>query len=93
MKEQRLVIAVVVKNGEVLSYATNEHKEPCKRIGYPTGKGYELCPECDYSNHAEYKATKGKDLKGAILYLFGHYYACESCQLATDESGATLKLK
>lgn len=87
---QRLVIAVVVKDGEVLSYATNEHKEPCKRIGYPTGVGYELCEGCDYPNHAEFKATNGKDLKGATVHLFGHYYACESCQSSIDASGARL---
>lgn len=93
MKSQRLVLAVVVRAGEVLSYATNEHTEPCKRIGFPTGVGYELCAGCDYPNHAEYKSTKGKDLKGATLYLFGHYYACKSCEESTRESGANLELK
>lgn len=84
-------MAIAVKDGEVLSFATNAHD--CKRIGMATGKGYELCEGCDYSNHAEYKATKGKDLKDATLYLFGHYYACKSCEEATKESGAHLKLK
>lgn len=74
---QRIVIAVVVKDGLVKSYATNEHKEPCKRIGYPTGEGYELCRYCNYPNHAEFKAVQG--IINATCYLIGHTYACEPC--------------
>lgn len=93
MSKQRLVVAILVKDGEVLSYGTNEHKEPCKRVGMATGEGYELCEGCDYPNHAEIKALKGVDAKGAIMYLFGHYYACSPCGEAIKASGATLKLK
>jgi hypothetical protein len=89
----RLVLAVVVKDGEVLSFASNEHTEPCKREGYPTGVGYDLCAGCNYPNHAEYKAVKGRNLDGATLYLFGHYYACEPCQEACKEAGVTVSLK
>lgn len=72
-------VAIVVKNGEIISIGTNEHKEPCKREGYPTGEGYELCEYCQYSNHAEYNAVRYTDVKGGHLYLFGHYYVCEPC--------------
>ena len=76
----RTVVAVVVQDGLVVSFATNEHKEPCKREGYPTGVGYELCDGCNYPNHAEYKAVQG--LEGGTVYLIGHTYACEPCMEA-----------
>lgn len=83
--KQRIVIAVVVKDGAVISYATNEHDD-CKRIGYPTGEGYELCDGCQYDNHAEKKASSG-EVSGATMYLIGHTYACESCKEAVKKSG------
>jgi len=83
---QRIVVAVVVKDGLVVSYATNEHKEPCKRMGYPTGEGYELCKGCQYDNHAEYKATRG-DVNDGTLYLIGHTYACEPCKESCNQAG------
>lgn len=93
MNKQRLVVAVLVKDGVVISYATNEHQEPCKRIGYPTGEGYELCDGCNYPNHAEFKALQGVDAKGATLYLFGHYYACIPCSNAIEAAGALIQLQ
>jgi hypothetical protein len=84
----RTVIAVVVQDGLVVSYATNEHKEPCKREGYPTGVGYELCPGCQYNNHAEFKAVQG--FKGGTVYLVGHTYACEPCKKAVADAGMDL---
>lgn len=78
--KQRLVIAVIVKEGMVLSFGTNEHE--CKRVGMPTGEGYELCEGCQYQNHAEAKALFGWAVgyfKGATLYLFGHEYICKPC--------------
>ncbi len=83
----RTTVALVVKDGEILSVGTNEHKEPCKREGYPTGEGYELCEYCQYTNHAEANAVRGKTFKGAKLLLFGHYYACEPCKEAVKKSG------
>lgn len=76
----RITVAIVVKDGEIISVGTNEHKEPCKREGYPTGEGYELCEYCQYTNHAEYNAVRHTDVKGATLLLFGHYYVCEPCK-------------
>lgn len=86
----RTTIAVIVRDGLVVSFATNEHKEPCKREGYPTGVGYELCDGCNYPNHAEYKAVRG--VKGGILYLLGHTYACEPCKEAMREAGVELRI-
>lgn len=84
----RTTVAVLVKDGLVVSYATNEHKEPCKREGYPTGEGYELCEGCNYPNHAEFKAAQGH-LEG-IMYLIGHYYACEPCKAELKIRGIEL---
>ena len=88
----RKVIAIVVKDGEILSFATNEHTEPCRREGYPTGVGYELCEGCQYSNHAEYKALKDIDARGAVLHLFGHTYACKPCTRFIQASEVTLQI-
>lgn len=74
----RTTVAVLVQDGLIVSCATNEHKEPCKREGYPTGVGYELCDGCNYPNHAEFKAVQTHF--GGTLYLLGHYYACEPCK-------------
>lgn len=84
----RTTVALVVKDGEILSVGTNEHKEPCKREGYPTGEGYELCEYCQYTNHAEANAVRDKSFpKGAKVLLFGHYYACEPCKEVVKASG------
>lgn len=85
----RTVVAIVVKDGLVVSYATNEHS-PCLREGYPTGQGYELCEGCDYPNHAEVEAVKGQN--GGVLYLIGHTYACEPCKKACKESNVEIKI-
>jgi len=81
----RTVLAVVVRDGQVLSYATNEHS-PCPREGMPTGQGYELCEGCSYQNHAERKAVQG-EVAGADVHLFGHTYACEPCKKAMRDAG------
>lgn len=88
-KKQRIVIAIVVQEGKVVSCATNEHKD-CKRIGYPTGEGYDLCKGCQYENHAEFKAVKG--LKGGTVYLIGHTYACEPCKKAITKAQMELEI-
>lgn len=75
----RKTVAIVVRDDEIISVGTNEHKGACGREGYPTGQGYELCEWCQPTNHAEYNAVRYSDVKGGHLYLFGHYYACEDC--------------
>ena len=84
----RKVIAIVVQNGLVVAHTTNDHPTPCKREGFPSGEGYELCKYCQYENHAEYKAVKG--LTGGTVYLIGHTYACEPCKKAVKDAGMEL---
>jgi deoxycytidylate deaminase len=63
------------------------HKSnPCQRVilGSKTGEGYELCEGCHPQNHSEAKAitdvfSRGLDPKGADLYLWGHWWCCNSC--------------
>lgn len=86
----RTVVAVVVQDGRVVSFASNTHDGPCMREGYPTGEGYNLCKWCDYPNHAEHKALQG--IQGGTLYLIGHSYACELCVEDIRKAGVTLVL-
>jgi dihydrofolate reductase len=104
-KEQSLdkgfpVGVVYVKDGKVVARGANgstyhdEHGCERKRLGIPTGQGYELCEGCHPKNHGEAKAVKiAKDnhtyenLKGATAYMHGHYWACESCNQKMEEAG------
>lgn len=78
---------VVVKNGKIIGKGSNTHQEPCKRVGFPTGVGYDLCEGCNYDNHAEANALRDIDAENAELYLYGHYYLCEPCQEKVLASG------
>ncbi|HEY9584174.1 MAG TPA: deaminase [Candidatus Paceibacterota bacterium] len=59
----------------------------------PTGKKYWLCPGCASSKcHAEQLAVKdakkkGLDIKGADLYLWGHWWCCKPCWDNMIEAG------
>jgi dCMP deaminase len=79
--------AVIVLDGKIIGRGANgsdyHEKNGCerKKQNIPTGEKYELCPGCDPKNHAEQTALKNcvKLLKGADLYLWGHWWCCESC--------------
>ncbi|HEY4516789.1 MAG TPA: deaminase [Candidatus Paceibacterota bacterium] len=82
--------SVVVKDGIVIGRGANDsdyHKtHECERVkrGIPTGQQYELCEGCHPKNHSEPRAIadakkNGHDTKGADLYLWGHWWACETC--------------
>jgi deoxycytidylate deaminase len=82
--------AVLVKNGKPIGAGANGsvfHTHlGCVRklLRVPTGKSYFLCGGCSPKNHAEQKAIKeaqSKKLspKGADIYLWGHWWCCESC--------------
>ncbi|HYC83335.1 MAG TPA: deaminase [Candidatus Paceibacterota bacterium] len=82
--------AVVVRDSKIIGRGANGsdyHAEnQCERVkrGIPTGQGYELCEGCSPKNHAELRATEnakanGYDPAGADLYLWGHWWCCESC--------------
>lgn len=84
--------AVIVKEGEFLGIGANgsEYHEinECERIkqGAKSGEGYELCEGCHPKNHSEPSAIldvketgNGDKIAGADLYLWGHWWCCESC--------------
>lgn len=63
-----------------------------KLLQVPTGKFYSLCRGCLPKNHAEQKAIKdalrkNEDPNGADLYLWGHWWCCESCWQAMIKAG------
>ncbi len=84
--------AVIVKKGEILVEGANGskfHQKFCclrKLVKATTGKLYWLCPGCSPKNHAEQTAIRNakkqgmvKEVEGADLYLWGHWWCCESC--------------
>jgi deoxycytidylate deaminase len=86
--------AIVVKDGAILGRGANRslfHQYVgCVRKGLrnfftiPSGKMYWTCYGCSPKFHAEQSAIldakrNGHDLKGADLYLWGHWWCCESC--------------
>jgi len=73
-----------------------KHREGiCLRrlLKIPTGTKYWVCPGCaGYSSHAEQQAIRqaeknGHDPRGADLYLYGHWWACEPCWNAAIQAG------
>lgn len=90
--------AVLVVDGEVVARGANGsdhhllHGCERKKHGIPTGQGYELCPGCDPVNHAEQTLLrdaegKGQNVKGGDIYLYGHWWCCESCWAKMIEAG------
>ena len=81
--------AVVVRKGKIIGRGANagQKVEICPRIIHncPTGTGYEYCKTvCKQEGHAEVMASRdalknGHNLKGASLYLDGHWWVCEPC--------------
>lgn len=86
---------VIVKNGKIIGTGANgskyHEKYGCerKRQNIPTGQGYELCEGCHPKNHGEQSTIKNVQenypenyaalLEGSDLYLWGHWWCCESC--------------
>ena len=86
--------AVVVKDSAIIGRGGNRslfHKHiGCVRKGLrnifpiPSGQMYWTCYGCSPKFHAEQSALRdakknGHDCKGADLYLWGHWWCCESC--------------
>lgn len=68
----------------------NNPQDVCPRASMPTGQGYELCKSvCDQPAHAEVNACNaaGADARGSVLYLEGHYYACDPCAAHAKAAG------
>jgi deoxycytidylate deaminase len=90
--------AVLVKDGTIIARGANgsdyHELHGCERIrqGIPTGQGYELCEGCHPKNHSEPSAiadavSRDEDTRGADLYLWGHWWFCESCWDAMIAAG------
>lgn len=82
--------SVLVTDSEAIAIAANGsdyHKNnECQRValGIKTGQGYDLCEGCHPKNHSEQSAIrqaqdKGISTKNAVVYLWGHWWCCESC--------------
>lgn len=82
--------SVIVRGGEIIAAGANgsdyHETHECERVkqNMPSGQGYELCEGCHPKNHGEQTAIndakeKGVDPKGADIYLWGHWWCCESC--------------
>ncbi len=82
--------AVIVKDGKIIGQGANgssfHEKFGCLRKFFhvKTGQKYWLCPGCSPQNHAEQKAIKDAKFRGistkeADLYLWGHWWCCQSC--------------
>lgn len=92
--------SVVVQTDKIIGRGANGsdyHKtHECERVkqGIPTGQGYELCEGCSPKNHSEPRAiadaiAQGNNPNGADLYLWGHWWCCESCWGAIEDAGIT----
>lgn len=90
--------SVIVKDGTIIGHGANGsdyHKDHiCERVRLkmPTGQGYDLCEGCHPKNHSEPRAianaiSQGYDTRGADLYLWGHWWACEPCWNAIITGG------
>lgn len=90
--------SVIVRDGKVIALGANgsnfHDNNECERIkqNTPTGQGYELCEGCHPKNHGEQSAILNAkenevDIKGSDLYLWGHWWCCESCWNAMIKVG------
>ncbi|HEV7702625.1 MAG TPA: deaminase [Candidatus Paceibacterota bacterium] len=90
--------SIIVKDNKIIGRGTNgstyHDTHICERVkkNIPTGQGYELCEGCHPKNHGEPKAVKnakdlGNDTDGADLYMWGHWWCCESCWSAMISAG------
>lgn len=86
--------AVLVKDGVAIARAANgstyHETHLCERVlqNIPTGQRYELCEGCHPKNHAERRVVElVNNVQGADVYLWGHWWACESCWQAMIAAG------
>ncbi len=92
---------VLVKDGKVVARAgngfnrgrvTSAHICPRIVLGCPTGIGHELCYEHEPPGHAEAMLVRvaqeaGIDTRGADVYMYGHWWACELCWKVLIDAG------
>ncbi len=94
---KREVCAIIVdEHGEIAvgqNLILNNDITECPRV---KGEGYDKCiTVCNQPGHAETEAisaakSRGMTLKGATLYLIGHYRVCSDCQRECDEAGLNI---
>lgn len=83
------VAAVVIQDGKIIGCGTNaiKNKRPdiCPIMTHGRGTAWNLCKEiCGQEGHAEVMAIRDalkrtEELKGASLYLDGHWWMCKPC--------------
>ena len=91
---------VLIKEGEVKCRAGNgyslgaKNQHICPRVveECQSGQGYDLCHFHDGSGHAEQMLIKiaqkqGIETQGADIYLYGHWWCCQSCWQVMIEAG------
>lgn len=94
--------SVVVRDGVEVGIAANgstyHEINGCerKRLGSKTGEDYDKCEGCSPKNHGEPKAianalenVDAEVVNDAEIYLWGHWWCCESCWNAMLASGIT----
>lgn len=94
------VACVIIKDGVFIGAGANgstyHEQHGCRRkeLGCRSGEGYELCEGCHPKNHAEPTAignaiARGNEskLRGADIYMWGHYWCCEPCWAAMEAVG------
>ncbi len=90
--------AVLVLHGKIIGQGANgsaiHQRLGCirKRLQVKTGQHYWLCRGCHPHNHAEQKAIKNTvqnehKTEGADIYLWGHWWCCQSCWNAIIGAG------
>src|SRR6185503_18918892 len=90
--------SVIVVEGEPICAGANgsdfHRLYGCRRqvAGSTTGQGYHLCEGCHPRHHSERRALRsaadqGLDMRGADLYLWGHFGCCPDCWEAMEEAG------
>lgn len=89
--------AVIVKEGKIIGSGSNAGVkiEICPRVekGSKTGEDYHLCKEvCQQESHSEVASINdaiknNHDISGADLYLYGHWWCCQSCWDAINAAG------
>lgn len=99
VKKMTITSVVIAKDGKILGEGCNgdgwhQDNNRCVRIENkrPTGQFYEECPGCTPENHGERTAIRkakeaGEDVRGADLYLYGHWWLCTPCWNAITEAG------
>lgn len=90
--------SVLVRNGDIVGRGANgslHHEEHgCRRaeLGCRSGEGYDLCEGCSPQNHSEATTLAcarawGHDARSCDLFLWGHYWCCDSCWTAMQRAG------